>query len=76
MEYIFSFYYKICYFYDFSEAVAHRFARRNRCGLATDFSPLAQNENSKKSAQLTGNLAMKFCAMLVAGLLSIISKSK
>jgi len=34
--------------------------------LATEFFPLAQNENSKKSAQLTENLAMKFCALLAA----------
>jgi hypothetical protein len=33
--------------------------------LATEIFPLAQNENSKKSEQLTENLAMKFCALLV-----------
>ena len=46
-------------------ACHQRFARRTRCGLATEIFPLAQNENSKKSEQLTENLAMKFCALLV-----------
>jgi len=32
--------------------------------LATEIFPQAQNENSKKSAQLSENLAMKFCALL------------
>ena len=38
---------------NFQQACRQRFASRTRCDLATEISPQAQNENSKKSAQLT-----------------------
>jgi len=51
-------------FSGFTQNYRQRFARRTRCGLATEIFPLAQDENSKKSSQLIENLAMKFCALL------------